>query len=68
MFHRVGRVTYDGLEQVGVITLEQYATDILIGMVFLRQFKLALMMVKGPCHADERGLAGRRPPESRESS
>jgi predicted aspartyl protease len=38
----IGHVTFGGVELEGVITLEPYDADILIGLAFLRQFKLAL--------------------------
>lgn len=43
----LGKVTYDGHTQQGVIALATATTDILIGMDFLRQFKLGLMVIKG---------------------
>ena len=38
----LGTVVYDGVEQEGVVILETVATSVLIGMAFLRQFKLSL--------------------------
>jgi predicted aspartyl protease len=46
-FTALSTVTYDGVTAVGVVTLEQYSTTILIGMAFLRQFKLGLTIMKG---------------------
>ena len=43
----LGTVTYDADTHIGVVMLEPYSTDILIGMAFLRQFGLGLMVMKG---------------------
>jgi predicted aspartyl protease len=45
-FTALGTVTYNGVAQVGVVMLEQYSTTVLIGMAFLRQFKLGLSILK----------------------
>jgi clan AA aspartic protease len=38
------KVTIGGIEQVGVVVLEPSSTDILIGMDFLRRFKMGLFI------------------------
>lgn len=42
----LAKTTFAGRMEVGVVTLAPGSQDILVGMGFLRQFKLGLMMVK----------------------
>ena len=42
----LAQTTFAGETLIGVVTLSEGSQDILVGMTFLRQFKLGLMMIK----------------------